>query len=267
MLRRTASGWGPSYWQRPAQVSHQSRDRSILASAQRPRGGDGRGVAALGGQREIADLPLPQPLGPPDPPAVRIGRQGDFALQDEHLRPGLESEAELPAVLEVGPPLAEERAGVAADLDLHLARQALHSAKDLVLDPDLAPPHVHVGHRHAVGQPEDPLGGAEGGLQEVGPADIAPGDREAPARADEETATSLPVEEGGEDRRAVEAGETEPVERAGLGDQGRRPAVADQGVVADRRIALAVLPGGLHHVASRLQQGSDQRQVRTMVVG
>src|SRR5690606_5973397 len=76
------------------------------------------------------------------------------------------------------------------------------------------------------------------GLQESRLADVAPPGPEGLHRTDHERAAELRVQQAAEDRVAIEARHAPPVDRAGAGDEGSAPAVADQPVVADGRITF-----------------------------
>src|SRR6185436_11477052 len=88
------------------------------------------------------------------------------------------------------------------------------------------------GHRHEVGQNQRALAGLEPGLHDVGVLDILPAGSEGGYRRDAPPPGGL-VEYGPEDRRAVEPGPAEPVDRAVAADQRGGPTIADQRVVLD----------------------------------
>src|SRR5690606_13244409 len=75
--------------------------------------------------------------------------------------------------------------------------------------------------------------GAEARLEHVRVGQVAaPGD-EGRARRDREGAAALAIEERAEDRRRIEARQTEPVDGAGVRDQRRGPAIAEDRVSID----------------------------------
>src|SRR5439155_19925798 len=80
-----------------------------------------------------------------------------------------------------------------------------------------------------------PAAREEADAQDVGVAQVGALGAEGPPGSDREAAAAILVEDGGEQRGAVEPRPAEPVERAATGDQGRRPAVADDGIVLDGR--------------------------------
>ncbi len=73
-------------------------------------------------------------------------------------------------------------------------------------------------------------------LQRGTVADVAAGaHRRAVRRSQQPAAVLRTAEQGGEAGGGVEAGQAQPVDRAVLADQGRRPGVAEHGVVLDRQ--------------------------------
>ncbi len=126
----------------------------------------------------------------------------------------------------------------------HLAGEALHQADDAgavvrlgVLD------NAAVVDRHEVGDHHHPGRRREHGVQEVGPVAVSLVDLVPLVGMDLPAATLVGVEDPAEDRRVVEPRQTEPVDAAVDTDQGRRAAVADQPVGADRQIAVHALRG------------------------
>jgi hypothetical protein len=107
-----------------------------------------------------------------------------------------------------------------------------------------APDELEPGEESAVvehdrvGDPDGATCGDECRLQDVGVVDVRPLDAVVDLRLELEGPAALGVEEPGEDRRRIEAGQREPVDRAVAGDEGEGPAVSDRGIVLDRRVAV-----------------------------
>ena len=95
-----------------------------------------------------------------------------------------------------------------------------------------------VGKRHRVDDADDAAIGGEGGFEDVGARQVAAGRVERNRGLQLEAAAAVSVEDGGEHARRVEVRQTQPVDRPVARDQRRRPAVADQGVVLDRSVAV-----------------------------
>ena len=131
------------------------------------------------------------------------------------------------------------RARVEGDLQLHFAALAVEAAHQLLLGMKTQPR----AHRHEVGQDQLAASGHEPGLEQVGPVEVSAPRLEGARRREREAAAAFVVEDGGEERRAVESRPAEPVDRSVSGDQRRGPAVADDRIVAD---------GGAHALARSL---------------
>jgi hypothetical protein len=78
--------------------------------------------------------------------------------------------------------------------------------------------------------------GSERGFQDVRLAHVAAARFVVAGRSDREAAAAPSIQDGDEHGGTVEAWEAEPLERSSARDERRRPAVADDGVIADRRI-------------------------------
>ena len=115
----------------------------------------------------------------------------------------------------------------------HLAADALDSADELEPGQETA-----VVERDRVGHADGAAGRYEGGLQHVRVLDVLALHAEVNLRRELEGAAALRIEKAREDRLGVEARERQPVDRAVAGDEGARATVADEGVVADRRVAV-----------------------------
>lgn len=74
------------------------------------------------------------------------------------------------------------------------------------------------------------------GLYNVGVREVAAFDPELSSGSNAETPAGVCVQQGGKDRRAIETGEAEPVERAVPGDKPCTPAISYEGVIADGRV-------------------------------
>ena len=74
------------------------------------------------------------------------------------------------------------------------------------------------------------------GLYNVGVREVAAFDPELSSGSNAETSAGVCVQQGGKDRRAIETGEAEPVERAVPGDKPCTPAISYEGVIADGRV-------------------------------
>src|SRR6266511_2586244 len=106
--------------------------------------------------------------------------------------------------------------------------------------------------RQRVVEHRGPAPAPEGRLQRHRLVEVAAGGGR-PRHADREMA-GVVVEQAGEDRRPVEAGEAEPVHRPRPADQRGRAAVGEQGVVGDRQGAHAPA-GPFWALSSRTLQG------------
>jgi hypothetical protein len=128
------------------------------------------------------------------------------------------------------------RAKVVEDLYLDLTVEPFHLAQDLVLRGKRCP-LVYLGRDgHEIAQDKSSVRASEGSLENVGVGEVATFGTILPDGSNREAATLSRIQEGGEDGRAVEAREAEPVERAILGDEPRAPTIADEGIVIYRRV-------------------------------
>ena len=141
---------------------------------------------------------------------------------------------------------------LADDLDLHHPLDAFHDAHQHVV-------RVVVGrragvaravrvvvpgaHRERVEHPDPPLRGHPGGLDHVGPGDVAPARRDEHAVGPHAPAAGAAVEHRPEDRGRVEVGDAGPLDRAVVGDERPRVAVRQEPVCADRRERRVELRG------------------------
>ena len=88
--------------------------------------------------------------------------------------------------------------------------------------------------RDKVGEQRFARVGLEARLQNHRLADITAPDSANLPRADLESAAAHRIEDGRENRRAIEARQAEPIHRAVAADQRGRPTVADDRVILDR---------------------------------
>ena len=117
----------------------------------------------------------------------------------------------------------------------HPAAAAAHASVNLGM---LAGRPAVLGHRHEVGQTDDPaLGGAERGLEDVGAGKVALGGGPPTLGVNRPGATPFGVEQRGKHTTAVEAGKTTPVDCSVQSNQGRRSHVANQPIVGDWTVA------------------------------
>ena len=158
-------------------------------------------------------------------------RLGDGAERQRQRRPA--ADEHMAAVLHPRCPAAFTQAGV--ELDGRLGRRALSRE----------PPHEqrcrqlaagHVGD-HGFGESEEPALGPPGGLDGGGAGPVAPrDDRRRADRTHAEAAGRRPAYQSAKGRLAVEAGHAQPVDAAIGGHQGGAAGVAEQAIVADRRL-------------------------------
>ena len=113
------------------------------------------------------------------------------------------------------------------------ALEPLDAARDLDPRQERA-----VLERERVGDADGAGAGAEDGLEDVRPVEVAPLRLEVALGRERKSAASLRIEECREGGRAVQAGEREEVDRAVEGDERDGPAVADRPVGADGRVAV-----------------------------
>ena len=174
-------------------------------------------------------------LQPRAPTRARFfaGLQWNLAPERNHLRLVLADQAKRLLIDQPGhdPPVVGTR--IEENFDLDRPRKTLDPPQQLVVGPQRLTllgfrrdRHQIRETRHAVRSPERRF--EHGRLAHV------------PARRHErldwsnpETATATPVDERREDRRTVEPWPAEPVDRPAPRDERRRPAVANQRVVAD----------------------------------
>ncbi len=210
------------------------------------------------GDREVAALAGAEGRGAVDAGAVLARGEGDLAAQAQGVGGVLVPEAEGAAVGQPGDHRAVAGPRVARDLDLHLALHALDRAQHLALGPELPALLLLGGHREEVEQAHPSALGGEGGLEHVGVGHVAPGGLETARRADGEAPALVTIENGGEERRRVEARQAEPVDRPPFRDQGGAPAVADDGVVADGRVVGLVVRVAIRHGSAEWKRDSCQ---------
>ncbi len=86
--------------------------------------------------------------------------------------------------------------------------------------------------------PVPPARGGEDGFEDVRALAVAALGLESLHGLEPEGAAALGVEDAREDARRVDVGEAEPVDRAVARDERAGTAVADQGVFADRGVAV-----------------------------
>jgi hypothetical protein len=91
---------------------------------------------------------------------------------------------------------------------------------------------------HRVGDANRAVLGVERGFEHVRAGQIAPLGLARRDRSEQKPAAALCVEEGGEHRRGVHVGQTEPVDRPVAGHQRHRATVADRRVAPQRGIAV-----------------------------
>ena len=128
-------------------------------------------------------------------------------------------------------------ARIAAHLEAHLAPHRLRPPHQVVRLP-------RVLHGHEVGQLGDAVGIEEPRQQHVGVGEIELLARGAlEERRDLEASAALRVDEGGEDRRRVEVGQAEEVDRSVHAHQGDGVEVADDAVFPDGGVATRHRPG------------------------
>ena len=123
----------------------------------------------------------------------------------------------------------------------------LHPHGDPAATPHDDPHEVRrlAARRHEVDHRDRPVVGLVVGLEHQGPVPIAAIDLPHLARRGQEPSPVLGgPQQGGEAGPRIEVREAEPVDRPVAGDQGRRLAVADQGIVLD--------PGGHGHSMSSI---------------
>src|SRR4051812_13894894 len=101
-------------------------------------------------------------------------------------------------------------------------------------------------HRHEVSQSDDCfICGAKGGLEDIGPREIALGRAPPSFGMDSPGSTALGIEERGKDAATVEARQAAPVDRAIDANEGCRTHIADEAVRGNRLLASgAGAPGG-----------------------
>ena len=95
------------------------------------------------------------------------------------------------------------------------------------------------GKRHRIGHAHGSARGHERGLKHVGPGQVPAPRVERDVGAQLEIATAVGVEEGGEDAGRVEVRQAQPVDATIARDQRDGSAIADHGIVPDRRVAAA----------------------------
>ena len=102
-------------------------------------------------------------------------------------------------------------------------------------------------HGEEVEQPHlSPVGG-ESRLENQRPLQVTPGDRALPDGEDAAVAALFPVEQPAEAAGRIDARHAAPVDGTGTGDERRRVAVGDVGVIPDWRVCPALLS---HHLFS-----------------
>src|SRR5215208_5477926 len=108
------------------------------------------------------------------------------------------------------------------------------------------------GDRHEVAQNTGSGRSMEDGFEHVGIRQVAPLRTELADRSHEETPAVFCVKHRSEDGRTVETGQAKPVERAVTGDEACAPAIADDSVMLDWRVAcLCGQMADLHGDSSR----------------
>src|ERR671910_1671759 len=95
----------------------------------------------------------------------------------------------------------------------------------------------------------------KGGLYNVGVREVAAFDPELSGGSNAETSAGFCVQQGSENRRAIETGEAEPVERAVPGDKPRAPAISYEGVIADGRVVRVLRWTAQHNLKVRILVG------------
>ena len=249
--------------QRSRRRRHDRPRRREDAQLQRQQGADHRGapgavVARAGrpGRPELdrAPLPLRQLLDPREDGRLAVGGAereqprlagGDLRLPLEALlaeaavrepeRVGA-APGERPArpPLDPGLPRAVAEARLDPPAHPHRAGQPLDAPQHLAQRREV----LAVGQRHQVGDAHRARGRAEGRLEDVRVLEVRALRLERLDRLQLEAAAALGVEDPAEDRRRVDVGRAEPVDRPVAGDERARAPVADHRVVADRRVAV-----------------------------
>ena len=181
-------------------------------------------------------------------PERRVGQQGEHRATA-----GVDAKSELAEAADAGrePPII--RARIEHDRHLDLAPLAARDADELV--PGLwLPQRIRSRERgHEVGDRELARSREKARLQYVGLAEVAALRAERASGGNAESTAPVLVEDGGKQGRAVEPRPAEPVERPVAGDQRCGPAVADDGMVADRR----------RHAEARVRRAASARPSRT----
>lgn len=91
-----------------------------------------------------------------------------------------------------------------------------------------------LGNRHEVGDGDGAVVRLEGGLEDIGPRQVALGGGPPALGMDRPGPAPLRIEQRGEHTAAIKTGETAPVDGAVQANQSGRPHVADHSVVGDR---------------------------------
>jgi hypothetical protein len=178
--------------------------------------GQNRGRACRGGER--AERPTARELG-----VACVERT------KRHLQLAVPADKRVLGVLEIGrvPPVVEAR--LEPPVHRHRARPGLDLPHQLTPRGRLTRVHrqgVGEGHRAAVG--------VEGGLEHVGPLEVAALGLERDRRCHHEMTAAGRVQQGAEDARGVQLGQAQPIDGAVHADQRERAAIADGRVVLDR---------------------------------
>ena len=174
-----------------------------LSPSSRTGCADGRGP--VGGQRHG---------GPQDELGERGEEEGAGALDDLHLGPR-------PGVVE---------GGRAPDVDVDPAADRAHEADELA---GAAPDRPLLVRHHEVDDLADEVLAQEPGHEDVRVRQVHLLHPRGAGAPHGEPAAALVVEDRGEHRRGVEAGQAEPVDVAVGGDEGGRVEIADDAVVLD----------------------------------
>jgi hypothetical protein len=220
------------------------------------RGDDGR-LSLAEDQGDVPSLARSQRGASAGSAPVGGDSEGQVAAQDENGVAMLIVDAQDAPVVEARGRTGIIRPGVAHELNLHLTHQTLDGAQELILRPQLVPPVRLGAHGHQISEPHRTGGRPKRRFEDVGVGDVPPLGGERANRPHREAAALCPVQEGAEERRAVEPRPAEPVERAVAADQRRRATVTDDRVIADGWVSEAVV--GHARTARRSRSGSGQR--------
>lgn len=117
--------------------------------------------------------------------------------------------------------------------------------------------------REEVGDGNRSLVSFEARLQDVGAGEVATAGPIGLRRGDPAVAAAVPIKQPGEDGAGVEAMKAAPVDGAVAGDQCGRVAVADQGVITDRRVAFRLRTQFAFGHRSTMARAASRREAAT----